>query len=281
MAKKIIRAYEPATIVVEPERRADDGSIEAPAETIEISVKRLTVQESATFDRLFWRGVSPEAERLVLVRRPGPEQDRASDVAITSARLEALRQEATTLEQTGASAWPLLTSLLSELIPTDQFVVPDEEIRRRRLVEMTDGERARYDRLRAEDAEAYGRFLSEALGQFVRVVPGQLAFEEDGEIRDVLDGEQLAKCYGARTNILQQIALAIRAINEMTDAQKNDWRSRSDSSISSTGRDRAETSRPVTGTSSAPTAAPVDRSDSATTVGATPTADSLSGATGN
>lgn len=280
MAMKIIRAYEPATIVVEPERRAEDGSI-VPAETIEIRVKRLTVQESATFDRLFWRGVSPEAERLVLVRRPGEEQQRVADVAMTAARLEALRQEATALEQSGGSAWPLLTSVLTELMPTDQFLVPDEEIRRRRLVEMTDGERTRYDRLRAEDAEAYGRFLSEALGQFVRVAPGQLAFEEDGEVRDVLDGEQLAKCYGARTNILQQIALAIRAINEMTEAQKNDWRSRSDSSTSSTGRDRTATNLPITGTSSAPTAGRVDRSDSAMTGDAMPTAASPSGATGN
>lgn len=275
MAKKTIRAWEPETIEIEPARRDGDGNIIEPAETIRVFVKRLTVDEATKFDRLFWRGVSNEAERLVLVRRPGEEQERQTMAAISSERLETLKNDLSTLESSPEAAFGVLRDLLAELAPTDQFIVPDEEIRRRRLLEMTDAERTRYELVRKQDAEAFGLFLSDALQHFVRVEAGQIEFIDDKEVTvDVLNGEQLAMCYGARPDILRNISMAIRAHNELTDAAKKDWRSRSASNSSSKERDPK-----ATGGSSAPIAAPAVVSDSVMTEAATPIESRSSGQT--
>lgn len=276
MAPRRICAYEPATVVVDPEVRDEvTGAILEPAFVIDVEVKRLTIDEQATYDRLFWRAIGPEAERVVLVRRPGEEQERTSGSAISAARLAELLMQLPALEQAPADALPVLRTVLDELVPTDQFLIPDDEIRRRRLIEMTDGERARYERLRADDSEAYARYLSEGLRKFVKVPPGQLEYvDEHGVVTPVTNGEQLALCYGSRPEVLRQISFAIRAVNEMTEAQKKGWRSRSASSSFSPERGLI-----VTGDGLAPIAEPVDRSGSVTSAAVMPTETAPSGLT--
>lgn len=264
MARRI-RTYEPRSIDL-----GDNTSLT-------VGIKRLSVTEANLFDRLFWRAMLLESERLVLVRRPGDEQERQTTTAISAARLAELQREAAALaDGDGPAVKAFLLAALDELRPTDRWVVPDEEIRRRRLLEMTDDQRARYEAIVEEDKRALAAFLSEALAQFVNVHPDQLEIEDavTGEVTPVTNGEQLARCFGARQDLLQAIVHAIRDVNELSAVQKNGSGSRSTSSTSLPARDPK-----ATGGSSEPTAAPADSSASVTTGAATPTVMNPSGAT--
>lgn len=275
MAKRSIAAYESATIEIDPARTSEDGELLEPAFRIHLQVKKLTIEESAAYDRLFFRAINPEAERLTLVRRTEDERETVNQSAISQSALHSLAREVASIAP--EQAVEVLRRLVTELQPTDVFVVPDDEIRRRRLLDMTAEQRARYEQARQDDAIAYSQFLAEGLRRFVKVDPGQIEWvPEDGPPVEVLNGEQLAQCYGARPRILEQIALAIRAVNEMTEAQKNDWRSRFGTDTSSAGRG------PTTpGGSPAPTAAPVGPWASATSAAATVPETGPSGPTAN
>lgn len=267
-----IRSWEPDSITIEP------------GVTLDILVKRLGNEEYHRFDRLFWRGVTSEADRLVLVRHPGDEQERTAGSALSEARLADLQAKVAQLPPTtvpdarGAygAARALLLSLVNDLEPTDKFKVSDEEVRRRRLVALTEAERASYDAMRLKDMQAYAEFLDEALSQFVRVVPGQIDFEDvdAGQTIDVTTGADFVRCFGARGDVLQQVVILIRQINQLSDAQKKELRSHSDSSGSS-----KESGLSLTGLSSEPTAAPAESSASATTEAAIETAGDPSGMT--
>lgn len=231
-----LRAFEPATVEV------------AAGVTIDMRVKRLNLEDAASFEQLFRRAVTPEVDRVLLVRRPGDEQDRhpapASD-----------REDA-----------PLTFGA---------FIIPDEEIRRRRLEELSAEARGHVDQLRAEDVHAQRLFIDEVLGRFVRVEPGQVEWEDEtGAVLDVTNGAQLARCFGASPVVLQRIVLALRSANEVSEVQKNGSGSRFISRPSSPEREPT-----ASGASSAPTAARVDDSGSATTAGATPIAENPSGPT--
>lgn len=257
MAPRLVQAYEPDRILID---EADTGE----SFFVNILVKRLTIKEKATYDRLRFRLFTPEAERLVLVRRTDEERERAFTSTLSLERLREVRQAVATVDP--AEALSFLKALVEELVPTDEFVMPDEEIRRRRLLEMTPDERARYDRLREQDQEAYAEFLAEALRQFVRVPEGQLLWQDEdgGDPVPVTNGEQLARCYGSRSEVLRQISASIMNINSLTEAQKKTWRSRFDSKPSS-----QEPSQAIPGVSPDPIAAPASDSGSATTEAAT------------
>lgn len=270
MAKKRIVSYENVPIDI-------DG------DSITIQVKRLSIEEHATFDRMFWRGVLSESDRLVLVRRPGEELARTEAPALTESRLAALQAQVETLAESPedlAAAYTKarteLTKLVADLTPGSAFVVSDEEIRRRRLVEMTEEQRASYERLRMEDVQAYASFLDEAIGQYIRIPAGEVSWvdADTNAESDVITGKDFARCFGARAEVLQQVALAIRSVNQLSDLEKNDWRSRFASRPSSTGRGQT-----ATGASPDRTVGRADPSGSATSAGATPTAASPSGAT--
>lgn len=270
MAKKRIVSYEAVPIDI-------DG------ESITIHVKRLSIEEHAVFDRMFWRGVLSESDRLVLVRRPGEELARNEAACLTDARLAALQSQVEMLAEAPedlATAYAKtrseLLKLVADLTPGSSFVVSDEEIRRRRLVEMTDDQRASYERLRMEDVQAYASFLDEAIGQYIRIPQGEVAWVDvdTGLEKDVISGRDFARCYGARADVLQQVAIAIRHVNQLSDLEKNDWRSRSGSRPTSTGRGQA-----AIGSSPDRTAGSADRSGSVISGDAMPTVASPSGAT--
>lgn len=148
-----------------------------------INVARLGVEAMAVFMRDYQRMSDPPSNRLIFVRKPeGEEQER------------------------NANGEP---------------VVPLSVIATRRLAEMTDEQRAKYDKLDAED-EAFARaFLIRAVCEYITVPEGALEF--DGV--PVLDGKGLLRVFGGRRDVLQQLLVAIYAENSMSAAEKKVQRS--------------------------------------------------------
>jgi hypothetical protein len=106
------------------------------------------------------------------------------------------------------------------------YKIDAEEVARRRLVEMTDDERKRYDALDAEDEAFSKKFLAESIRQYVTVEDGELSYEdENGEEVTVRTGVQLLKLYGARRDVLAQLIRAIWQENTVSANTKKVWRS--------------------------------------------------------
>jgi hypothetical protein len=270
-----IRRYEPATIRLLLGRE------------IRVRVKRLDVSENADFERLFQRVTMRESDRILLARRPGEELDREVRSAISSEDLEHFTASAAILGQLrkagkesidaiAGQAIDVLHALLKAVAPTERFVLPDEEIRRRRYLGLTDSERASYERLKGEDEQAFEACVREALDRFVRVDPGQIELEDDaGTVTDVTTGTQLASCMGGEGAALVAILMTIRAKNRLTDDEKKDSGSRSTSTSSSSAPDQT-----APGDSRRPTAGSAEPSDSVTTEVVTASVPTPSGATG-
>lgn len=262
------RTYAPATITI-------------AGHEIELRIKRQNLNEFAAFDRLWWRAFVKEADRFVLVRRPGEEQEREVRAGLTAEQqsgfVSALDRIEASTDETAENKVPQLLMLSRQILvaatTNEPFVIADAEIRRRRLLEMTDQERANYDRAVAADEAAFEAAVRKGLKEFVRVAPGQIAVEtEDGATIEVLTGEQLLEhCIGSEANVLFDILLKIRAANTLADLEKNDSGSPSTSSPSSSERDPKVHGEPP---AAAVTAA---AKDSATTAAAMPPVTSPSG----
>lgn len=163
---------------------------------IDATVSRFTVAEFAAFARGFQRVTDPHSVRLVSMRMPGEEQD---------------------------------TKLAAGSEDRREFVITDEEIRRRRLVEMTAEQREEYERLHDEEEQFAGRFISEQLAAHLVLAPGQIT-EGDGEDeREITSGADFVRIYGGRRDVLQAALMAIRVQNTLPESLKNDSSSQRDS----------------------------------------------------
>jgi hypothetical protein len=105
------------------------------------------------------------------------------------------------------------------------FVIPDDEIMRRRLAEMTPEDRATY-----EKADA-------ALTDYVTVEEGEIEITENGVPRWLTTGAELVEFFGARQAVLRNVLAEVYLQNTASDALKNVWRSRLGSGDSSLERD--------------------------------------------
>lgn len=247
---------------------------------IALRIKRQDVGEFAAFDRLWWRAINGEADRLILVRRPGEEMERQPRVVLSAQKVDEYRAAVEIIAVAGADAETvpkliaMVLAILNDVEPREDFVIPDDEIKRRRLLEMTDQERANYERVKKADSEAFETAVRDGLHKFVRVVPGQIALEdEDGQTVDVTTGDQLAQCIGGEPGLLFRLLLEIRRANTLGDDEKNASGSRSTSSSSSNERDLKVTGAPPA------VAATADLPGSVMTADATAPATSLSGST--
>jgi hypothetical protein len=151
-------------------------------------------------------------------------------------------------------------------------VVDDETVRRRRLVEMTEDERAEYDSMDEEESRFADKFLSDAIRNYVTVEADQL-FEDgpDGEQRQITAGADLLRVFGGRADVLSQLLRAVHYENCLSAAAKKALRLVSDSARSS-----VEHAKEAAGLSREPTAAAAGTSASAGTAGATGEATSPS-----
>ena len=258
------------------------ASITIAGHPIALRIKRQNINEFAEFDRLWHRAFVREADRLVIVRRPGEEQERRSQIGLSVERqtgyaaalqiIEASPSEK--VEEVVAKLVKLCRQILTEVTFSEDWLIPDAEIKRRRMLEMTDQERVNYDRAVAEDQAAFEAAVHKGLKDFVRVVPGQIAIEDEaGQTVEVTTGEQLEQCIGSEPNVLFEILLEIRRANTLSDLEKNGSGSPSTSSLSSSERDlKAHGAPPAPAEAAATT-------DSATTAGATLLETSASGST--
>jgi hypothetical protein len=240
----LIKSYFPTTLEI-------DGV------DLQLRIARFDVKQAHHFERLLTRARRKDADRMLLIRKPGAELERQHMTAMTAeglaefrAAIEALRQR---LRSPGPDEVPPTAEevlkgleLVAPLLqPTDQFIVDDEEIRRRRWAELDDAGRKKYDALVREDEEAFDLFVTEALGRYVRVDPG-MEFEHEAAdgtvtVQPVKTGADLSRCFGGRQDFISALVRRVREENRIGDALKNALRSRSASAPSSSANDRDRT----------------------------------------
>lgn len=177
--------------------------IDLDGETVRIRVTRLTVEQASAFNRDLYQSAHPESSALVCRQESGPEQEKK------------------------------LVTIGTQEIPV--FVVSDEEIRDRRIAEMSVEDQSEYhDRVR-EEMDFALKFLKDTLTRYVAVEPGQI-IEEGPPVVDVTTGAQMLRLYGGRQEILGQLLTAVRTQNTWDEDSKKKWRSLFDSAHSSDAR---------------------------------------------
>jgi hypothetical protein len=115
------------------------------------------------------------------------------------------------------------------------FRVPDDEIRRRRLLEMSSEDRNRFEELDAEDERVIADFCAKAIAAHVWVKPGiKLMFEDaHGVQRQLSTGADLVEAFSGQATIQREIVEAIEEENSLSPEEKKRSRMRSASTSSS------------------------------------------------
>lgn len=165
----------------------DNPETETMTHEVKVRVKKLTLEEMSDYKRDYQRMSDPPSNRMVFVRKPdGEEQERNEK---------------------------------------DEYVIPLEAIAARRLAEMTEEQRKKYDAMDAEDEKFARRFISESITKYVTVYPDELTDEDDNPI---VTGADLLREFGGNRNVLLQLIVMIWAENTMSAAEKKVRRSLSD-----------------------------------------------------
>lgn len=226
-------------------RRHFTRTIDIDGVAVTVQIRRMTPAEWGAFSKQLYRVDDPETVRLVTMRKPGEEQEKQlvprqlttwerlllASVASFKARFV---QESTLLapDLVEAAKGLLDAAELCALSKhqAERWMIPDEEIRRRRLAEMTPEERAAFNELDArEDREAQA-FLEEAFG-YVTFPGRQMVVEgdEDGPELVIADGATFLQYFGARRDLVRQITALVHNCNTLSQSEKNASRSQSGS----------------------------------------------------
>ena len=105
---------------------------------------------------------------------------------------------------------PRAELLLLKRQPGEGWDIPDAEIRRRRLLEMTDEQRDEYERVAKEDEAFALQFLTDSLTRYLTLAPGQVQTVDDaGQEQDVTAGADFVRTFGGRSDVL---FAALRAV---------------------------------------------------------------------
>ena len=201
-----------------------DGESVAAGDTFPVRIRRFSVKQLQDFQRGFARVMNPSAERFIFRKPDGDEQ--------------ALRDDQRT------------------------HVIPDAEIQRRRLEEMSPETRAAYDLASRADDEYMTTFCSEAIAAHVSVAPGctlKAQRPESNEEFEVKTGADLVAAFGGNLSMLVRLTRAIHQENTLSPEAKKVLRSLS-GSTASLPTPSAET---AAGATPAATAAPADSMASA------------------
>lgn len=193
--------------------------------TVRVRIKRLTLEQASRFKRDFYRSGNPPTAAL-LARTPDRDE-----------------QAKTTVNG------------------VEQYVLPADVIRARRLAEMSDAERAELLRHEDEEEQFSIEFLAGVIRDYVSIEDGQLYEDvEGGEQRPIISGEDVLRVYGGRSDVLRGLLWAVFAENTLDAAAKKASRSLFDSARSSDARPSA-----APGPTPAPTAADAGTAASAAT----------------
>lgn len=177
-----------------------DGEAVAAGETFPVRIRRFTVAQLKEFQRGFHRVVNPTAERFIFRKPDGDEQ--------------AMREDG----------------------KTRVHVIPDAEITRRRLEEMDQVTRDRYDAASVADDEFMADFCSKAIAENVSVDPAfvlNAQHAETGQEFQVKTGADLVAAFGGNLSMLTRLTQAIHLENTLSPETKKALRSLSGSTTSS------------------------------------------------
>lgn len=215
---------------------------------IDATVTRLDLDQAAAFARGYARIRDPHSVRLVSMRMPGDEQERRvipdANSEDAQKQLAAIRAVRATIADAGAATQLLddviaaLTAAVPRLPQKEEFVIDDAEIRRRRLVEMTDEQRARYEALVAEEDAFADAFVRDQLSAHLTIAAGQIGEGPEGEAVDVTSGADFVRIFGARREVLLHALSTLHDENTLPAPLKNALRSLRDSQRSSGARER-------------------------------------------
>lgn len=165
------------------------------AVTVRVRVTRMSLDQSSRFKRDYYRSANPPSKALLARRPDGDEQAKG---------------------------------------PDGKFLLSDDLIRARRLMEMSDDEREDFDR-REDEEEAFSvQFLTRSITDYIAVEPEQLYEDgQDGKPRSITTGADMLRLFGGRSDVLAQLLRAIDVENTWSTAGKNALRSLSASARSS------------------------------------------------
>lgn len=200
-----LKNYYPTTVTV------DDA--EGNVVSLPIRVRRFTVDQMQAYQQQFHRFEHPAHERRIYRQPDGDEQARKTVTFGT--------------------------------ITSEVYAIPDTEIQRRRLLAMTDEDRAAYERERADEEAFQAAFLIGAVRDYVTVAPDVVLQMEDdaGATQRVVSGADLVRVFGGQPMILGALARAVHTENMLTPEQKKRWRLPSSSTDGST-RPKVDGPRP-------------------------------------
>jgi hypothetical protein len=220
-----------------------------PIDGVEITVHvtRLAASDFFTWARDFDRVSDPVSERQLTIRltdeerakRPVQRPRTAAEAAAADACVGLRELLKGTGEDTERELLVHLTTIEAALpaepdSDDEVHVLPDAEIRQRRLAEMTPEARARWDAQDQAD-EAFARtFIADTLTRFIALPAGEI----DGPDGPITTGEGVLRYFGGHTGALQALVRAVRDENVLPTALKNAWRSARASMPSSSTPDR-------------------------------------------
>ena len=168
-----------------------DGDQVAAGATFPIRIRRFTVAQLKDFTRGFERTTSRSSDRYIFRKPDGDEQ--------------AFRPNGVT------------------------YVVPDSEIERRRVLEMSPETRAAYDAASLADDAFNVEFYSQSITDHIWLPPGVTirVENEDGTEVEVRDGAGLVTAFCGNYAMLVRLARAIYEENVLSPTQKKSSRSQS------------------------------------------------------
>lgn len=232
--------YHPTSIVI-------DGR------DIDIRIKRLNVNEFSDLSRKRQRMSELESDRVALLRKLPDEFERHVPTEAEAEDFERRREELAAIEAETSAALAAMDAsdsplgrgfvallayaagMLRHIKPEAAYRVPDEEIRRRRLSEMSPEQASRHRALTDEEDQFAASFIADTIAAYVTVLPKQIAIldEDTHERTPVTTGAQLVQIYGGRVEIIRRLFNEVWQQNTLSPEIKNALRPRSGSTSSS------------------------------------------------
>ncbi len=199
---------------------------------LRLRIARLDVDQAGALRDSYERLQARDSERQISVRLPGEEQEKRQSARPRTTREQALIDAYQALTPAAADAAGQYVDLVlaverwAEETPTvPTFVVSDEEIRVRRLAEMSNEALAAWQALvRREEAEERA-FIVQTITDYVTVEPGQLVLAEAAGDRPLTAGADLVRYFGGRVLELRGLTHLVMVENQLSAARKKAWRS--------------------------------------------------------
>ncbi len=176
-----------------------EGEAVARGETFKVRIRRFTVAQLQNFQRGFARLNNPTAARMIFRRPAGDEQ--------------AMRDIPARLNEKGVVVEPARS----------EHVVPDDEIKRRRLEEMDAEAMAAYEAANQADDTFMAEFCSEAIADYVSVAPSGVVLKaerDNGEVFQVQTGKDILEAFGGNLSMLVRLTRAIHQENTLSPEAK-------------------------------------------------------------